>query len=165
MKITTSGYLIKNWLEGWKVLEVIKAWLVSENRGGLTKLRMYQSHPWFVHDGVLAGNILIGEGVANQPDKTKYWGKFWVSTYLDSWPWVHTLRDKLGWAMGGGSGAHGRGVESTPQSWASFKKSNTTFSLVLPLAGRIQDFNILFYEVTVSHGCATHNVFVSRYDR
>ena len=120
MKITTSGYLIKNWLEGWKV---------SENRGGLTKLRMYQSHPWFVHDGVLAGNILIGEGVANQPDKTKYWGKFWVSTYLDSWPWVHTLRDKLGWAMGGG--AHGRGVESTPQSWASFKKSNTTFSLVL----------------------------------
>ena len=163
MKITTSGYLIKNWLEGWKVLEVIKAWLVSENRGGLTKLRMYQSHPWFVHDGVLAGNILIGEGVANQPDKTKYWGKFWVSTYLDSWPWVHTLRDKLGWAMGGG--AHGRGVESTPQSWASFKKSNTTFSLVLPLAGHIQDFNILFYEVTVSHGCATHNVFVSRYDR
>ena len=163
MKITTSGYLIKNWLEGWKVLEVIKAWLVSENRGGLTKLRMYQSHPWFVHDGVLAGNILIGEGVANQPDKTKYWGKFWVSTYLDSWPWVHTLRDKLGWAMGGGSPWERGWVHSPKLSF--LQKRHTTFSLVLPLAGRIQDFNILFYEVTVSHGCATHNVFVSRYDR
>ena len=130
MKITTSGYLIKNWLEGWKVLEVIKAWLVSENRGGLTNLRMYQSHPWFVHDGVLAENILIGEGVANQPDKTKYWGKFWVSTYLDSWPWVHTLRDKLGWAMGGGSPWE-RGWVHSPKLSFLQKKQHHLFSCLV----------------------------------
>ena len=155
MKITTSGYLIKNWLEGWKVLEVIKAWLVSENRGGLTKLRMYQSHPWFVHDGVLAGNILIGEGVANQPDKTKYWGKFWVSTYLDSWPWVHTLRDKLGWAMGGGE-PMGEGLSPLPKVELPSKKAHHLFSclaahrspslLVTPCTGREQDFSIMVWK-------------------